>query len=358
MDRPNLTDSLFHRLPKVELHRHLEGSVRLQTLREIIRHNSDEEGLPSLEQIGQMVQVSPADRLTSANFLAKFMTLRSFYLSAEIIRQIAYESVIDAAGEGVRYLELRFTPTSLARRKGFPLGEVIDWVCESCRRASEETGIVSRLIISLNRHDSVELAEQVVRLAVDKADKGIVGIDLAGNEADFPVEPFIGLLREACQDGLQLTIHAGEWGGAQNVRQAILDLGARRIGHGVRVMEDPSVAALAREREVVFEVCPSSNYASGVVASLKEHPLPAMMAAGLKFTLNTDDPAICGITLGNEYAVANQIFGISIEPLIQSIWTGLEAGFLKADEKSRLRQHLRSEMAAFERERKRTCTSW
>lgn len=333
--------TFFDTLPKVELHRHLEGSVRLETLKDIIRSHPEAE-LPSLENIAARARVTPADTLTPANFLSKFMALRNFYLSPEIIQRIAYEAVMDAAAEGIRYLELRFTPTSLARLKGFPLNEVMDWVSESCQKASRQAQILTRLIVSYNRHDSVEQARQVIQLAMDRRSRGIVGIDLAGNEADFPIQPFLGLLHEIRRDGMQITIHAGEWGGAQNVRQAILELDARRIGHGVRVIEDDDVVALARERGVVFEVCPSSNLASGVVASLKDHPLPKMVEASLKFTLNTDDPAICNARLGEEYTLAHQTMGISKECLLQANWTALEASFLTDREKQELSQILKS----------------
>ncbi len=135
---------------------------------------------------------------------------------------------------------------------------------------------------------------------------GIAGLDLAGNEAQFPAEPFIGIFREAKQSGLKVAVHAGEWGGPENVRQAIEQFDADRIGHGVRVMEDEYTVTLAKDRQTCFEVCITSNYQTGAVKELSEHPLKKMIAAGLNVTLNTDDPSISQITLSNEYKVAEE----------------------------------------------------
>jgi adenosine deaminase len=157
------------------------------------------------------------------------------------------------------------------------------------------------LIASVNRHESVELAEQVAWLAAEKLGKGMYGLDLAGNEAEFPAGPFVGVFKEARQAGLHLTIHAGEWGGPENVRFAIEDFDAERIGHGVRVLEDQAVTDLARERGTIFEVCVTSNYQSGVVPALDAHPLKRMFEEGLNATINTDDPSVSRIMLSNTW---------------------------------------------------------
>src|SRR5688572_3650833 len=281
--------NIYHELPKVELHRHLEGSLRLSTMLDIA--HKDGVTIPvSMLSLSGLVQVQDEDPLTFTNFLEKFKTLRLFYRSPEVIHRITSEAVEDAARDNIRYLELRFTPVALSRAEGFPLHDVIDWVITSSQEAAKKYKIKVGLIASVNRHESAELAEQVAWLAVEHIKDGLVGLDLAGNEAEFKSEPFYGIFKEAKQSGLRMTIHAGEWGPAANVREAIENLGAERIGHGVRVLEDENVVALARERGPVFEVCVTSNYQSGVVSSVKEHPLPRMLEAGLKATVNTDDP--------------------------------------------------------------------
>jgi adenosine deaminase len=294
--------------------------------------------------LGRLVQVQNDEPFTFQNFLSKFSTLRMFYRSPEIIQRVAREAVEDAAADNIRYLELRFTPVALGRAEGFPLGEVMDWVCESTTGAAREQGIRIGLIASVNRHESVELAGQVARLAAERQDRGVLGMDLAGNEAEFSAEPFLGVLSEARQAGLKLTVHAGEWAGAANVRQAIEVLQAERIGHGVRVLEDPRVVALARERGTAFEVCLTSNHQTGAVASLAGHPLLRMIEAGLHVSLGTDDPSISQITLSGEYRLACEQLALPQAALKERILAAAQAGFLPQADRDQLVADLLQEL--------------
>jgi adenosine deaminase len=331
----------YRSLPKVELHRHLEGSLRLRTMIEIARGHGITVPV-NTGSLSNLVQVQSSDPFTFQNFLAKFATLRMFYRSPEVIHRITREAAEDAAKDNVRYLELRFTPVALSRAERFPLGDVIDWVCESAAQAAAEFGMRIGLLASVNRHESVELAEQVAWLAAERVQKGLVGMDLAGNEAEFPAQPFAGVFREAKQAGLKLTVHAGEWAGAANVREAIEVLQADRIGHGVKVLEDPVVVDLARERGTTFEVCITSNFQTGVVPALQAHPLMKMVDAGLNVTLGTDDPSISQICLTDEYRQACQALGMPQEMLKQRILAAAEASFLPNIEKAHLAAELRT----------------
>ncbi len=334
----------YRAIPKVELHRHLEGSLRLKTMSEVSRALGL--GLPGTGPLGSMVQVDGNDPYTFTNFLKKFETLRLFYRSPEIIGRITREAISDAAADNIKYMELRFTPVALSRAEKFPLGEVIDWVIEGARQAEKESGLHVGLIASVNRHESTDLAEEVVKLALDRQKAGIVGLDLAGNEADFSAMPFAGLFQEARQAGLHITVHAGEWNGAANVCEAIEQLGAERIGHGVRVLEDPAAVALARERGTVFEVCITSNFQSGVVKDLRDHPMPRMIEAGLKVTLNSDDPSISRITLSDEFqrAVDHHLAAESMLPSL--ILNSVQAAFLSPSERKRLARYFEKELAS------------
>jgi adenosine deaminase len=330
-------------LPKVDLHRHLEGSLRVDTLMEIAHKHSLT--LPmSIMRLDRMVQVQKGEPFTFENFLAKFNVLRLFYRSPEVITRVTYEAIEDAAKDNVRYLELRFTPVALSRAERFPLSEVVDWVCETAREAAKKLGITVRLIASVNRHEAPELAEQVAWIVAERLDKGIVGLDLAGNEAQFPADPFIGIFNEARQAGLKMTIHAGEWAGAQNVRNAIEQFNAGRIGHGVRVMEDDYVVSLARDRGTVFEVCITSNYQTGVVPELKQHPFKRMLDAGLNVTLDSDDPSISQITLSSEYKLAIEQLGLTVPILKQRIMAAAQASFLPEPEHAKLVDRLRKQL--------------
>ena len=294
--------------------------------------------------LSHLVQVQNGEPFTYQNFLAKFTTLRMFYRSPEVIHRVTREAVEDAAKDNVRYLELRFTPVALSRAERFPLGEVMDWVCESAQQAAKKYKIMVRLLASINRHESAELAEQVAWLAADRIGKGLVGLDLAGNEAEFPIQPFAGIFREAQQAGLRITVHAGEWAGAASVRGALEDLNAARIGHGVRILEDEAVVKLARERGAAFEVCVTSNYQSGVVASLEAHPLLKMLESGLNVTLATDDPSISQITLGDEYRRVCEELGMTRQVLQERILAAAQAAFLPEAEKVKLVANLKKEL--------------
>jgi adenosine deaminase len=333
----------YRSLPKVDLHRHLEGSLRLSTMLEVARKHGMT--IPaSVVRLSRLVQVQDEDNLTFDNFLAKFNTLRMFYRSPEVITRITYEAVEDAAKDNVRYLELRFTPVALSRAERFPIEDVTDWVCKAAKEAEKKYKVMVRLIASVNRHEPVELAEQVAWVAVEKGRENIVGIDLAGNEAQYPAKPFLPLFREARQAGMFITIHAGEWSGAPNVREAVEEFGAQRVGHGVRVLEDDFTTKLAKEHGTTFEVCITSNYQTGVVKELKEHPAPKMLAQGLNITFNTDDPSISQITLGNEYRVAVEDLKIPLDSLKQRVIAAAQSSFLPDNDKARLIANLKKEL--------------
>ncbi len=338
-----LPAEVFWSMPKVDLHRHLEGSLRLSTMMEIARKYGLT--LPTTSYLRPLVQVQSDEEFSFRNFLSKFQTLRLFYRTPEIITRITREAIADAAADNLQYLELRFTPVALSREQGFAFGDVMDWVCDSAIQASKDFGITTRLIVSVNRHEPVSVAEEIAKLAIDRISLGIVALDLAGNEAEFSPEPFQSLFHEISKSGLHNTVHAGEWAGADSVRFAIEHLDAERIGHGVRVMEDASVVALAKERGCIFEVCITSNFQTGVVLKLADHPLPAMLAAGLKAGIFTDDPSISQITLSVEYQKAINDLKIPMDSLHQTIISSAQAAFLPDIERLALINRIREGLA-------------
>ena len=343
VERVTASLNTYRALPKVELHRHLEGSLRLDTMVEIARQHGIT--LPAdVLRLSTLVQVQEEDKFTFQNFLSKFNTLRLFYRSPDAIHRITREAIEDAAKDNVRYLELRFTPVALSRAERFPLQDVIDWVMTSAKDAAKKHNVIVRLIASVNRHESTDLAEQVAWISAEYIEDGIVAMDLAGNEAEFPSQPFYGIFKEAKQAGLHVTIHAGEWGPAPHVKEAIEEIGAERIGHGVRVLEDENIVALARERGTAFEVCVTSNYQSGVVNSLDTHPLMSMVEAGLNVTINTDDPSISRITLSHEYYTACKDLQMPQSTLKERIMAAAQAGFLAENEKRNLVQQLNKDL--------------
>ncbi len=342
---PSSRQRFYQSFPKVDLHRHLEGSLRMQTLFDIARDHGIT--LPLSPDLTTLVQMQSTDPLNFTTFLSKFQILRLFYRSAEIIRRVTREAIQDAAADGVQYLELRFTPVALGRAQQFSLADVMDWVTDSAGQAAAEFGILVRLVASVNRHEGPALAEQVASLALQRRQVGIAGLDLAGNEADFSAAAFAPIFRRAREGGLLLTVHAGEWGPASNVREALELLGADRIGHGVRVLEDPRLVELAAQRGVPFEVCLTSNFQSGVVPALADHPLPKMLQAGLNVTLNTDDPSISRITLSDEYRLAAETLALpgGSDGLSRLVLQAANAAFLPEPERNSLVIRLAAQLA-------------
>jgi len=322
-------------LPKIDLHRHLEGSLRLETLLDIARKYNLNVPTRDLEALRPFVQVTN-DPPTHEAFLRKFEVLRHFYRSPEMIQRLVYEAIADAAVDNVKYLELRFSPQALSRVRGFAMSDTTDWVIESVRRAEADFDIQVGLIVTLVRHDPLPQARQVAEIAFERSGKGIVGLDLATDEVKFPSRPFTPLFKEAKEVGLGITVHAGEWASAFGVREAILDLFANRIGHGVRTLENSEILQLVRERQTAFEVCLTSNLQTGVVHEMDHHPLVDMLDVGLLATINTDDPSISNCTLTNEYDIALHQLKIGYPALRQTIMNAANSAFLLPDDRQEL----------------------
>jgi adenosine deaminase len=345
-ERLETTSSLraqLHALPKVELHRHLEGSLRLQTLAEIARvHGID---LPSydIEYLRPFVTVAN-EQPDFYRFLEKFRLLRRFYPTQETVERIAYEAVADAAADNIKYLELRFNPLAQARVQGFSLDEVTRWVCGAVARAQGEHDIRVGLIVQIPRDEEMDTAWEIAGIAAAHRDDGIVGLDLAGDEVRYPAGAFAEVFRWARGEGLQVTVHAGEASGAHSVWEAIELLGAQRIGHGIRAIEDSHVVHLVREREVTLEICPTSNLQTGAVRRFAQHPLADLLALDLRVTINTDDPSISDTTLTDEYVVTMLAMGMSLARIKRAIVTAAEGAFLPPEEKEQLAAWFRKEL--------------
>lgn len=321
--------------PKIDLHRHLEGSLRLSTLAEIAQEHGVD--LPSwdLEELRPYVQVVD-DSPDFHAFLSKFRLLRRFYSTREAVMRVAYEAIADAAADNVKYLELRFNPVALAKVQGFSFEEVAEWVILATDNAQQDFDIQVRLIAQIGRDESPAVARQIAEVAAAYQDQGFVGIDLAGDEVNFSAARFADAFRWAKAQGLNVTIHAAEAGPASNIREAIDLLGADRIGHGVRAMEDLSVMDLLIQRRVTLEMCPTSNLQTGVISRLGQHPLWAYQQVGIPVTINTDDPSISNTTLTDEYLVALRGIGMPLRAIQRMILAAAEAAFLPEIERRRL----------------------
>lgn len=276
----------------IDLHRHLEGSVRFETFVELAREVGIDLPRAELRRRTTMKGEKPG----FLRFLSKFEPYRGLYPSRDWIERVAFEAVEDAKKDGVTLLELRFSPTHFGRRMGAAGEDVAEWVARGARRA----GIDVRFIATFGRDFGVKGNESTTRAV--RGTSLFRGLDLAGNEA-VGARPFAALFKRL---KLPATIHAGEAGGPENVREAIELFGARRIGHGVRVLKDPAVVELARRRKVHFEVCLSSEIQTGAARSWTRHPGTGLLRAGLEVSLNTDDPSVCGVRLSGELRLARK----------------------------------------------------
>lgn len=328
------THTILQALPKIDLHRHLEGSLRLSTLCEIARQHGVD--LPSwnLEELRPYVQVVD-DEPDFLEFLNKFKLLRRFYSTREAVLRVAYEAVADAAIDNVKYLELRFNPVALARSQGFSFEEVADWVLNAVNKAQRDYDIQVRLIVQMNRHEP-EYARRLAEVAVARRQRGIVAIDLAGDEVNYKADKFYDVFRWAKSQGMRITAHAAEWGPPSHIREAVEILGAERIGHGVRAMEDLSVIDLILQKRVTLEMCPTSNLQTGSVPGLGQHPMWAFHQIGIPVTINTDDPSISNITLTDELMVAVKGIGVPLRAIRDMTLNAARAAFLPPAERNKL----------------------
>ncbi len=339
-----------HNLPKIDLHRHLEGSLRLETLSDLAQDHGICD-LPSTdaEKLRPYVQVTnePWD---FENFLAKFGVLRRFYTSKEAVQRIAREAILDAAADNVKYLELRFNPVALARVQNFPLGHVVEWVLETVELTQDECGTRTCLIFQIGRDETLAVADQILDLAIEHFGPIVRGVDLAGNEAVYPADRFAPTFQRAKEAGLNITIHAGEAIDADSVssiRTAVMYLNAQRIGHGIRAVENFNVVQMLYDRQITLEVCPTSNLHTGVVRGLTQHPLFDLFNLGLRVTLNTDDPSVSATTLTDEYVVAVAGIGLEQHLIYRMLRNSVDAAFIPEEEREWLKHNFREWLAPY-----------
>lgn len=294
----------------IDLHRHFEGSIRPTTAVELAVRNGDLSAGLSAAEAEAYFRINPNKIKDLGYFLSFFLNLRKLIRSVGDMQRLVGEVLTDAQTEGVTHLDLRFSPQFLVAAKAGPVEELATAFLDTADACAERLHLNLAYIVTLNRDYGLEGNRGSLQmLARPDFFRRIAGVDIAGNEGQYPIEPFRAFIERMLGDGKFLTLHAGEAGSAANVREAI-EWGATRIGHGIRVMDAPAVVDLARNRGVVFEVCPQSNLLTGVVAQPHDHPLPRMLAAGLNVTINTDDPGLMGTSLHAEFTYCRHALGV------------------------------------------------
>jgi aminodeoxyfutalosine deaminase len=284
--------------PKIELHVHLEGTVRPETLLEIARRNDYPLPADTVEGIAKLY-----DYRDFAHFIEVWILTTFALQTHDDFRQVVVDYAEEAAGHGAVYLEGIFSPAERARR-GVDWDEIFSGYCDGAQEARELHGVEVRLTPDIYRGASEEEAGDVVRYSSKYRERGVVGVGLGGLEAEFPPETYAGVFERIKAEGLGSVPHAGEVAGPASIRGALDALGADRIRHGIRAVDDPELVEELREREIVLDVCPVSNVRTGAVGSLDEHPLRRLVEAGVRCSISTDDPAMFDTDLTREYEAA------------------------------------------------------
>jgi len=323
------------RPPLIDLHRHLDGSVRLETILDLGRQH----GIPlpgdTLETLRPHVVVTtPQPGLVE--FLAKFRWMTGVLVDYDACRRVARENVEDAQREGIRYIELRFSPAFMADAHNLDPSRVTAAVIEGVREGEAATGVKANLIGILTRTYGPVRARRELRALLDHKSE-LVALDLAGDEGNWPAELFVEHFKEGRDAGWQVTVHAGEAAGPQSIVTAVDKLGATRIGHAVRAAEDPAVMDLLRDRRIGIEANLTSNVQTSTVPDYASHPLRQFLEAGLLATINTDDPGISAIDLRHELDIAAPAAGLDEAQIAQALENAWEIAFLDPAERARLR---------------------
>ncbi len=316
-----ITREALRELPKVELHVHLETSLRLRRLAQALH-------APSLAEpylVSDPQRYLGYDRLRRLRYLGRTGKVPDRLYTYRNIAQVTYELLREAAEENIRYLEIR-----VGGRRGFALLGVrgmLEAMAEGRKRAEAEFGVRSGILVTVVRERGPEQATELAEMAASCTDCGVVGLDIAGDEENFPPALFVRACDVAREAGLGITVHAGEFSGPSSVWTAIYQLGATRIGHGLRAVEDPELMAYLRENHITLELCPTSNLRLGLVGSWREHPLRVLYDAGVRVTINSDDPLLLGTNLTCEMYRACRELGFTLEDVRTMTRYAAEAAF-------------------------------
>ncbi len=336
-----VTTEQIRRLPKAELHCHLDGSLRPETMLELAAGKGI---ILPREDPAELRAYMCADNVTDlGDYLHRFDTTISLLQSVAAIERVAYELVQDAGIDGVRYIEVRNAP-HLNVREGLSVDDVIEATTRGLGRGEREFGTVARFIVCSLRHWPPSRSLDAAEAAVRHMHSGVVGFDLAGPEAEYSASDHAAAFEYARRHYLRVTCHAGEGAGPESVRSALFDCNVTRIGHGVRSEEDPALLDYIRDTGVTLEMCPTSNEQTHAVPSYAEHPLKRYLDSGVKVTINTDSRLISGVTLTDEYARAMNELNLSIHDACRCVLNACEASFLPLAERTALVQGVRSEL--------------
>jgi adenosine deaminase len=334
---------ILRRIPKAELHCHLDGSVRPSTLLELAREYGAPMPAATPDALAHHMYVRDARHLE--DYLTRFDVTLSVMQTERSLERIAFELAEDAAADGVRYIEARYAPV-LNQQRGLSLEQAVEATVRGLNRARESFGVTGQVIICALRHLPPAVSLELARLAVAYQGKGVVGFDLAGGESGHPASLHRAAFKHAHDHGLLCTCHAGEGAGAESVADAVHNCGAQRIGHGTHLIDDLRLTDELAVKGIAIEACLTSNVQTRAVRSYEAHPLRAYFDRDMLVTLNTDNRLMSGTTLTAEYAHAANELQFTLDELCTLARNGFECAFLDADERRALLVDVDRELAA------------
>ena len=333
MSAVEVTRDRLHALPKTELHVHLDGSIRPETMIELAEQYG--KPLPSTDPEALAEHMCAGDTRNLEEYLERFALTLSVMQHSAALERIAFELAEDNALENVRYLEVRYSPI-LTAREGLPPTETVEAPLRGLARAEEKYGIRTALIICGIRNMEPETSRDLADLTVAFKGRGVVAFDLAGAEYNYPAKKHRNAFFTVINKNMATTIHAGEAYGPESIHQALHYCRANRIGHGTRLFEDPDLMAYVRDFQIPLEICPTSNVQTRAVPSFSAHPLRQYFDEGIVVTLNTDNRLISGTTVTDEYWKSHTELGFTWEELVRVARYGFESAFLALEEKAAL----------------------
>jgi len=330
------TLDIIRALPKVELHVHILGSLKPETLLTIIEEDNIRAPYSNVEQI-----VKRFEYTDFLNFIKIYMEAVSYIRDERYFERITYEMLENCARSNVHYVEASFSPRDHIQY-GLKFDRISDYINRGVKQAKRDFGIEANLRIDLVRNSTFDEGMEILEF-IEKKPNNIVSVDLGGKEKEFPPSLFIEHYKRVTELGLHRVAHAGEAAGPESIWDAIQSLNVERIGHGVTAKEDPKLVEYLRKKQIPIEMCPVSNLRTGVVASIHEHPIRDFFDRGLLVTVNSDDPSLFHTDMNNEYITLHKELGFSVKELYQISMNGLKTAFIDEDKRDRLRHQLSKE---------------
>ena len=327
-------DPKYNDIPKIEIHCHLEGAIRTQTIIDIAREYNLQ--LPAFEATELDKHVKVYDQMRNLEaVLEAFAIFQNSITSPEVVERIAWELFEDSAKQNIKIFEVRFSPDWAFHGHHLDWDACLEALLRAKERAEKEFDMAIGYIAITSRSMGPESCVKTVDWAIRHNDP-ILGIDLADSERNFPLREFVSPVMKAKEAGLKLTIHTGEDTPASFVRETIELTDPDRIGHGIHAIEDRNVIELIKERGITLEVNPWSNYLTNSVQTIEEHPLKKLFDLGVKVTINSDDPEVLETNINNEYRIAHEILGMSMDDIATCNRYAYEASFIPEESRKRI----------------------